>query len=159
MDFMARDSLFRNPLFGSLIRSLNAFPLQREKADVAAIKHIIDRLKNDRMIVLFPEATRTWDGSILPIKSGFDLIARRAKAAIVPTVIDGAFEAWPRHQLLPYPGPIRVMYGKPISYETAKSLSRPQLIRQVNETLRSMQNELRLRYGKKPYHYPNNENP
>jgi len=104
LDYVARDSLFHNRWFGKYISSLNAFPIQRDRADVAAIKLIIERLKNDRAIVLFPESTRTPDGKIRPIKSGFELIARKSRATTVPVVVDGAFEAWSRHQRLPAPG-------------------------------------------------------
>ena len=51
LDYLARDSLFRNPCFGAYIRALNAFPVQRDHADTKAIKDIINRLKAGRAIV------------------------------------------------------------------------------------------------------------
>ena len=151
LDYIARDSLFHNPAFAWLIRSLNAFPIQRGHADLAAIRSVIDRLRTGRAVVLFPEGTRTTDGRISPIKGGFELIARKAKATTVPVVVDGAFEAWPRTQLLPGFGHINVMYGKPVSPEEASTLSRDEFAARVTQSLRDMQHELRRRANRKPF--------
>jgi len=151
LDYIARDSLFRNPCFAWLIRSLNAIPIRRGQADTATIRTIIRRLQDRRAIVLFPEATRTGDGTISAIKSGFELIARKTRATTVPVVIDGAFEVWPRTQLLPRLGRITVMYGKPIHWERMGNLPREAFVKEVQQQLRTMQHEVRRRYGKKPY--------
>jgi len=153
LDYVARDSLFHNRWFGKYISSLNAFPIQRDRADVAAIKLIIERLKNDRAIVLFPESTRTPDGKIRPIKSGFELIARKSRATTVPVVVDGAFEAWSRHQRLPAPGKIQVIFGKAITPQESRNMGREEFVDCINRQLRSMQNHLRQQSGKKPYFY------
>lgn len=114
-DFMARDTLFKNDRFRRLIEWLNAFPVKRGTADVGAIKETLRRLKAGRLIVVFPEATRTHDGEIAPMQSGPVLIARKAGVPIVPVLILGAFEAWPRDRKFPRPHPILVSYGHPIS--------------------------------------------
>ena len=153
LDFMARDGLFHNRWFGSYIRSLNAFPVHRDKADTRAIKEMIRRLKAGRAVMMFPEATRTEDGRIRTIKSGFELIARRSGAVTVPVVIDGAFEVWPRHRVLPGMGHIHVQFGRAITPEEAKELGRDKFVAEVNSRLRTMQNELRQRFGKEPFDY------
>lgn len=113
--FMARDTLFLNPYFSRLISSLNAFPVKRGAADVGAVKEILRRLKAGKLVVVFPEGTRTMDGKIGKINANSLLIAKKARAAIVPTVIDGAFEAWPRTQLLPSPHRMYVTYCEAIT--------------------------------------------
>lgn len=153
LDYIARESLFKNRYFGWLIRSVNAFPIQRDQADIAAIRSIITRLEAGRAIVLYPEGTRSSDGSIRTIKSGFDLIARKAKPTVVPVIIDGAFEAWPRTQKLPSPKKIRVCFGTPWTPEEVKQLGREAFVTQVNQRLREMQNEFRSRFGKLPFDY------
>ena len=63
----------------------------------------------------FPEATRTTDGRICEFKPGLALLARKAKAPVVPVVIDGAYEAWPRSSPVPRQFvPIHVIYGRPL---------------------------------------------
>lgn len=115
--YMARDSLFRNAAFRTLIQSLNAFPVKRGAADMAAVKESLRRLKSGALLTMFPEARRTPDGEIHPMQPGALLIARKAGVPIVPTLIDGAFEAWPRQAKFPRPGRIRVVYGEPITPE------------------------------------------
>jgi 1-acyl-sn-glycerol-3-phosphate acyltransferase len=113
-DYMARDSLFANRWFRRLIESLNAFPIKRGTGDVGAVKETLRRLRAGRLIVAFPEATRTYDGGIGSMQPGAVLVARKAAVPIVPTLIHGAFEAWPRHARLPRPRPIIVAYDRPI---------------------------------------------
>ena len=66
-NYMARDTLFRQPQFRRLIEYLNAFPVKRNTADLGAIKETLRRLKAGRVVLTFPEGTRTVDGSIGPI--------------------------------------------------------------------------------------------
>jgi 1-acyl-sn-glycerol-3-phosphate acyltransferase len=113
-DYMARDTLFRHRIFRRLIQSLNAFPIKRATADIGAIKETLRRLKAGHLITVFPEGTRTADGAIGPMQPGPILIARKAGVPIVPTLIQGAFEAWPRHARWPRPRPVSVAYGAPL---------------------------------------------
>lgn len=114
VSFMARDTLFHQPLFKRLIESLNAFPVRRGAADIGAVKEMLRRLKQGGVLVVFPEATRTRDGRIGEINANSLAVAKKAGAAIVPTVIDGAFEAWPRTQPVPGPWPIHVTYAEAV---------------------------------------------
>jgi len=114
-NYMARDTLFMNPRFKRLIEFLNAFPVKRGAADVGAVKEILRRLKNGKVVVVFPEATRTRDGEIGPINANSLLIAKKARAAIVPTVIDGAFESWPREAKFPRPARMYITYCRAIT--------------------------------------------
>lgn len=124
--FMARDSLFRSRLFGALIRGLNTFPVKRGGADTAAVREAVRRLKEGWCLVLFPEGTRTRDGEIGPLRPGVLSIADRAGVPIVPAVIEGAFQAWPRNGGIRR-HPISVWYGRPISVEARKKLGRLEL--------------------------------
>lgn len=112
--YMARDSLFRNPFLRALIESLNAFPVRRGTADLAAVKETLRRLRNNAVIAAFPEATRTPDGRLQPMRGGVALLARKAGAPLVPTLILGAYESWPRQAKLPRPRPILIAYDRPI---------------------------------------------
>jgi len=153
LNYIARASLFRNRYFSRLIRSVNAFPIQRDQADLAAIRTIINRLQQNRAVLIFPESTRTPDGRIRTIKSGIDLIVRRSRTVTIPVIIDGAFEAWPRHRVLCNFETIRIVFGQPITHQQARGMGRKQFVAHINQTLRRMQTELRLRYHKKPYNY------
>ena len=117
MHFMARQSLFRNPLFGGLIRLLNAFEVNRDSADLKAVRHAIGLLRGGKILLVFPEGTRTRNGKIGELKAGISLLAGRADVPVVPVLIDGAFEAWPKGRFFPGLGSIRVTFGEPIWLE------------------------------------------
>jgi len=159
--FLARDTLFANPssgvlrrFFGWLLSSVNTIPVKRGQADLSAIKKIIGKLKDGSGVCLFPEATRTKDGKIAPFKPGFGLLCRRGDAAVVPVVIDGAFECWPRHKKIFSLGTqIAICYGKCITVEQVKKMDDKELAKSLTETLRQMQNDYRAKYGKEPLKY------
>lgn len=113
--FMARASLFRPAPFRLLIRALHAFPVRRGRADLAAAKAAVARLRAGQVVCLFPEGTRTRDGSLAPFHAGFGMIAERAGVPVVPAAVDGAHEAWPRSRLLPRPTTIWVAFGRPLA--------------------------------------------
>jgi len=151
--FVARDSLFDNNFFGWLIASVNAIPVKRDKPDLSAIKAIIAKLNQGKGVCLFPEGTRTSDGKIAPFKPGFGLLCRRAEAAVVPVLVDGAFECWPRHKRIFSAGAVTVWYGKALSAEQVMNMDDRELADVLTETLRQMQSDCRLKRGKAPYTY------
>lgn len=113
--YMARDTLFRGGLFERLIVSLNALPIRRSSADLSAIKETLRRLRLGALITVFPEGTRTPDGRVRAMQPGVVMLARRAGALLVPTLILGAYECWPRQARLPRPHPVIVAYGQPLT--------------------------------------------
>ena len=151
--FLARESLFNHWLFGRMISSVGTIPVKLGEADISAMRKVIDVLKQGGGVCLFPEGTRSLDGKITPFKPGFGLLCRRGNAAVVPVVIDGAFECWPRHKKLFSHGSIVICYGKAIPAEQAKKMGNEKLAEVLTETLRQMQNESRIKQGKKPYDY------
>ena len=152
--FIGRDSLFRNWLFRIIIVSVGAIPIRRNTADLTAIKRMIGRLKEGFGLCLFPEATRTSDGKIAMLRPGFSLLSRKGNAAIVPVVIDGAFQCWPRTKKFFSPWyRISVYYGKCIEPEQARSMSDDELAAHVTNIMRRMLNESRVRLGNEVYEY------
>jgi len=147
-DFMAKKELFKNPLFGRFLRSVNTFPVDQKKTDVSSIRITINRLKQNRVVVVFPEGQRTMNGHIQTLKSGFELIARKSRATILPVVIDGAFKVWPYNKK--YPNiqlPIRVMCGLPIPYDQFNKLSRNEIVDEISNQFRNMMTHLKKIYG------------
>ena len=153
LGFLARDTLFTNWFFGRMISSVGTIPVKQGEADLTAMRKVINKLKKGEAICLFPEGTRSMDGKIEAFKPGFGLLCRRGGAAIIPTVIDGAFECWPRQKKLFTRGPIWVSFGKVISAEQAKNMGDEKLAHVLTDTLRQMQNKLRIQHGKEPYIY------
>jgi len=142
---MARESLFRFAPFRWLIGSLYAFPVRRGTADLAAVKEALRRLEAGGVVLMFPEGTRTRDGSIGPMHGGPAAIAARAGVPIVPMVIDGAFEAWPRTRRLPRPQRIRVACGRAVSVGDGGAENPEAVMASVRRQMLDLQAELRGR--------------
>jgi 1-acyl-sn-glycerol-3-phosphate acyltransferase len=153
MSYMARDSLFRIPIFGWAIASFNAFPVKRDTADTGAIKEAMRRLKRGGQVVVFAEGTRTHDGRIGPFLPGVVLLSQRSAEWTVPVVIDGAYEVWPRKNPLPCPGPIVVQYAPPIHRSEAAKMKPDDLVARVRQTLIEVQGELRRSVGRPAFTY------
>src|SRR5213076_55882 len=84
INYLARDTLFRYPGIGWLLRKWNSVPVDREGGGAAGLKAILDRLLAGGAIILFPEGTRTRDGKLQPARSGIGLTAIKSDAVVVP---------------------------------------------------------------------------
>lgn len=121
INYIGRDTLFRFPIFGAVIRSWNAVPIDRHGTSPRGLKIIIERLKAGGGIVLFPEGTRTQDGNLQLAKAGIGLIIHKSGAPVVPVRVFGTFEAFGRHMRIPRPRPIAVKYGWPIDFSKERA--------------------------------------
>ena len=87
VNYMAKEELFKNPIFGAALRGLGVFPVKRGAADKGAIKNAIKILKGGSCLGIFPEGTRSKTGKIGKAESGISLIAAMTKAPIIPAAI------------------------------------------------------------------------
>jgi 1-acyl-sn-glycerol-3-phosphate acyltransferase len=124
---LARASLFHWPL-GWMIRSLGAVPVERGGGALAGVKAILGVLRAGEGVIVFPEGTRSVDGKLQPFQPGFCALARRSGATIVPTAIEGAFEALPRGAVVPRPHEISLAFGPPITPNDVAQLSDEELV-------------------------------
>lgn len=115
--FIAKAELFRNRLFGRLIRRLGAFPVERGTADVGAIKTALGFLNEGRAVIIFIEGTRGTGEYLLPPTPGVTLLARQSGAPVVPTAIVGSERAWQRGSKLPRRAQVKVAFGEPVRYQ------------------------------------------
>ena len=138
VNYLARSTLFVNRLFGALIRSYGAMELEREEADVKALKKCVARLRRGEIVLLFPEGTRTRTGEIGPLKPGVFLMSSRAGVPVVPAAVEGSLRSWPRGRLLPGPAPIRIAYGEPI-YPEKGGASYRLMARELREKMKRLQ--------------------
>ncbi|MEO6035762.1 MAG: lysophospholipid acyltransferase family protein [Verrucomicrobiota bacterium] len=131
INFLARESLFRFPGVGALLRSWNAVPVDRDGGGARGLKAILDRLHNGAAIILFPEGTRTLDGKLQPSRSGIGLTVIKSDAPVVPVRVFGTFEAYGKHIKFPHPRRVSVKYGEPLMFQAlraeAKTCSKPRL--------------------------------
>lgn len=108
LSFMAKEELFRNPVFGGFIKKLGAFPVKRGSGDVGAFKAAMKILAQGKVMLIFPEGHRMKDGRRGKAGGGVAAISHRAKVPVVPMYIEGGYGWMSR---------MTVYIGKPISLE------------------------------------------
>jgi len=121
INYLARESLFRFPGIGALLRSWNAVPVDRDGGGAKGLKTILSRLLDGNGIILFPEGTRTLDGKLQPARSGIGLTVIKSTAPVVPVRVFGTFEAYGKNHKFPRPHRVIVKYGRPMNFEILRA--------------------------------------
>ena len=143
--FLARKSLFDQPGFRWLIRSLNAVPIDQDGFGIEGLRTTTRLLQQGLAVLVFPEGGRTSDGKICPLKHGVSLLVKRCPAPIVPVGLAGAFDAWPNRRPLPAPSPlclpatkrtIALSVAEPIQPGSLSGLSREAIVDRLTEVLK-----------------------
>ena len=133
--YLARSTLFTNPLFSRLIRHFGAVPIDRGFGK-DGLRAVLGELDAGRAVLLFPEGERTHDGRLQPLKPGVALLVKRVTCPIVPCGIAGAFAAWPRRAKWPTPAPlgrgtIAVAFGEPLDPARLAGLGRDEVLAEL----------------------------
>lgn len=92
LDFVSSTEVFSIPLLGRFYGAMNAFPLDRSRADGKAVRIILDRLSSGRAVVMFPEGGfRYQERSVLhggSLRPGVGRIARLSQTPVIPCAIE-----------------------------------------------------------------------
>ena len=113
--YLARKSLFKGFL-GWLLPRIQVLPVDRGKGDLASMKRILSLLKAGNRVLIFPEGTRSPDGSLQAAEAGIGFILAKGEVPVVPVRIFGAYECFPRGSHWPHPGRITVVAGPPVDF-------------------------------------------
>ncbi|MFH1092701.1 MAG: lysophospholipid acyltransferase family protein [Candidatus Omnitrophota bacterium] len=117
LSFMAKQELFKNPIFSKLITALNSFPLERGSADLKSIRFAINKLKDEGTLIIFPEGTRSVSGQINEGQAGVSMLAAKAKVPVIPTLIKGTDIALAvGSKKIRLFVPLSVHFGKPLYF-------------------------------------------
>jgi 1-acyl-sn-glycerol-3-phosphate acyltransferase len=149
LNYVARSTLFV-PVLGPFIRSVGAFPIQREGMGASGMKETLRRLRSGGIVTLFPEGTRSSDGRLGMLKPGIAVLVARVGVPVVPAAVAGMFEIWPRSRMFPVPNPIRIHYGRPIypdelaglDTEAITALIRDRMEESLLEASRALQSDM-----------------
>jgi 1-acyl-sn-glycerol-3-phosphate acyltransferase len=115
---------------------LGAFPFHRTGPVAASLAHCGDLADDGTSLLVFPEGTRSIDGTIAPFKPGIGLLARELGLPVVPVYLDGLYRVLPKGRTLPQPGPARVVIGEPLHIDP--SLSNAEAAGRLEAALRSL---------------------
>ena len=131
VSYVARDSLFRIPGIGWLLRRTYVTPISRDATRAATIRTTLSRLKEGFLVGMFPEGTRS-SGTVKAFRPGFGAVLRRADVPVYPVGIAGADHVLPRGAWFIRPRRIIVVFGPPISIaelaEKRAVMSRDELV-------------------------------
>ncbi len=106
--FLAKQELFEKKWIGKLLRGLGAIAIDRGAGDLSPIQELIGRLKKGDNALIFPEGTRSKDGTLGRFKTGAALVAAQTGVPIIPTSV--YFEGEKLH----FRSKVRIAFGAPL---------------------------------------------
>ena len=113
--FFARKTLWKPGFPAWWLDAVETIPVDRDGADVGAMKRTIAALGNGGVVIVFPEGTRSMDGQLQTAKAGVGMIACKAGVPVVPARIFGSFDAFGRDDKVPRPHPVSYVIGRPLA--------------------------------------------
>ena len=146
--WVLKQELTRIPLFGTGLRLAKSIPIDRaagRRAVLKVVKDGIQRLAEDRYVIIFPEGTRTSPGQRRKYGVGGGVLAEKTGVEIIP-IAHNAGVFWRRRGVQKYPGTIQVIVGPPIATADKKA---SEIMGEVEEWIEATQQELPLKRDKK----------
>jgi 1-acyl-sn-glycerol-3-phosphate acyltransferase len=117
--FLARKELFTNPILRTIITNLNAYPVGTTGDTTSSIKLACKLLQEGKKVLIFPEGSRSYNGTIDTFKNGITLLAKRSGCPVIPAYIHGSYELWPRTRARPrfFGERTACFFGPPIPFQ------------------------------------------
>ena len=111
--FLTKKEVFKNNFISFLLKNMNALPIDRGKVDMLAFKKAINILREEKVLGIFPEGTRSSNGELQELKLGTIKIAIKTGVPILPAGIIGTHKIYPRGIKFPilFKHKIIVKYG------------------------------------------------
>jgi 1-acyl-sn-glycerol-3-phosphate acyltransferase len=150
----AAENFYRTPLLAWLAYNWKCIPVRRGRRDLHALHRMTEELKHGIM-TLFPEGTRTRDGSVGNGRPGAGLVILSTRPKVIPVAIEGMNQLLPIGRYIPrVMKRIYVYYGTPIDLsefagrKRTKELSE-QVMDRVMQAIREQHCELQILAGTK----------
>jgi 1-acyl-sn-glycerol-3-phosphate acyltransferase len=135
--WLAKKELFSVPILGWTMAAVGYIRIDRggTRDTVRAMDEAARKIQDGMSVVIFPEGSRSPDGSIQPFKKGGFTLAIKSKVPIVPIAISGSRDIMPKDRLTATAGEIRMFVGHPIEIQHYSLRDRESLMRKVRETI------------------------
>lgn len=119
--FVGASEYFETPTMARFARATNIIPVDSNENLVSAMQAGATGLRQQRVLVLFPEGERSIDGELKPFRKGAPILSAQLNVPIVPVAMDGLYHLWPRGRsfcwraLLPWnAAPLTLQFGAPM---------------------------------------------
>ncbi|MGD0336857.1 MAG: AMP-binding protein [Candidatus Omnitrophota bacterium] len=118
--FVGFRAYFEQPFIKNIVKYIRVIPIDPGMHFVEAMQASSYVLKNDKIVCIFPEGQRTIDGNVKEFKKGVGILAKELNIPLIPVLITGSYESWPRTKSLPRPYPIKITFGRPFDFGELK---------------------------------------
>lgn len=114
--WIAKKELFKIPFFGPAMRKAGMIPIDRSHGREAmkSLNKAAEHIAKGTSVLIFPEGTRSADGTLQPFKTGAITLAIKAGVPVVPIGFIGTYEVLPKGKLLSRSGDITIKIGSPM---------------------------------------------
>lgn len=137
--YMAKEELFKNPVFGWVLRQFGTFPVKRGTVDRTAIRQAMKELKAGNSLGIFPEGTRIRKEGLGRFHSGMASLALMTGTPVIPVAVIGSRDM-PKRK-----GPLAVLIGKPVPVE--KQRATDEKVAELNDIVKGKIQELMDEYN------------
>ena len=133
--YMARSNAFDIPGLGKLISVYNAYPVNRGAPDLGALRKTISLLQAENVVLMFPEGTRSVDGTLGKARDGACFIAHRAGVPTIPVFHSGAERVLPRNSKRLRRSKLSVIFGEPLELTTEEFETRREMYQHMGNQM------------------------
>jgi 1-acyl-sn-glycerol-3-phosphate acyltransferase len=112
--FVGKAPLFKAPILGRFYRYMEGIPIEQENNPLGGLREAIRRLREGRLVVIYPEGGRSRDGVLRDPMPGLGLIIAQAGVPVVPAYIQGTDRALPVGSFWIRPVKVTVRFGPPL---------------------------------------------
>jgi 1-acyl-sn-glycerol-3-phosphate acyltransferase len=135
--FIAKLELSKVPSFGRWMKYIGCVFIDRGDArqSLKAINHAAERLKEGHSLVIFPEGTRSADGTVGQFKPGSLKMAMKAKVPIVPVTISGSINIMPKGSMLIRSATVEVIISPPLNPDELPGMDSNDLTEKVRNII------------------------
>ncbi|MBU8913575.1 MAG: 1-acyl-sn-glycerol-3-phosphate acyltransferase [Spirochaetales bacterium] len=148
--FVASDANFRNPFFSWWLRKVGAIATSKAADDLASLRLMLKTLKERKVIGIFAEGQRSWDGASLGIIPSTAKLVKLAKVPVLVSLIKGGYMTVPRWSFHTRRGRVVIEQKLAVSADEAKSLSVDEITERIQSALdhddSEYQNDSRVPY-------------
>jgi long-chain acyl-CoA synthetase len=131
---------FRNFITSQIARLINIVPVDPDSNLLRAMRAGAVGLKAGKILNIYPEGERSFDGLLHPFKKGAAILATESDLPIVPVALDGVYKVWARKSKRIRFAKVKIKFGEPIHFQEKNY---EEATAQLKETIQKMLDEMR----------------